>query len=85
MLNRNGTRLEIGVADDIAELDNVEREARRKAAIRNAHMGDLYGSSVEPSSVSPPAAMRDMTPKPTRRVPASSRNSSSTPPPPPML
>jgi hypothetical protein len=87
MLNRNGTRLEIGVADDIAELDNVEREARRKGAAqtRTARMGDPYATSLEPASISPPAAMRETTPQPTRRVPATSRNASSTPPPPPML
>lgn len=83
MLSRHGTRLDIGVADDIAELDAVEQEARRRSTNHAAR--HEFASSVDPNSVSPAAAMRDVTPKPSRRVPAGSRASTSTPPPPPML
>jgi hypothetical protein len=77
MLGRHGTRLEIGTADDIADLDEMESRWQSRGGSRSEQ------SNLRMSE-SPAAMFDDSTPKPSRRVPAQYRPSS-TPPPPPQL
>lgn len=82
MLGRHGTRLEIGTAEDVADLEAMER--RWKAEERS---GRPASESIPQyrASESPAAAFDDsLTPKPSRRAHAYHQRPS-TPPPPPQL
>ncbi|CUF96006.1 Hypothetical protein, putative [Bodo saltans] len=78
MLSRHGTRLEIGTADDVVDLDEMEAQWHARGSTRSEQPSHFRMSE------SPAAMFDDTTPKPSRRVHAQYRTSS-TPPPPPQL
>ena len=84
MLNRHGTRLDIGTAEDIQELDRAEAN-RFKVQVDSQPGAPLGEMLRQGGSVSPPAewSTRPATP-PNRRANAPSR-STVTPPPQPQL